>query len=59
MPMPSGWFNSGKEAMTQPSRGAGVEGHLRRPVHEYVEHYHWVRNHQGLQNQLLRRPPLA
>ena len=33
------------------------EGHLRQLVHEYVEHYHWERNHQGLQNQLLRRPP--
>ena len=33
------------------------EGHLRQLVHEYVEHYHWARNHQGVQNQLLRRPP--
>ena len=33
------------------------EGHFRQLVHEYVEHYHWERNHQGLQNQLLRRPP--
>ena len=33
------------------------EGHLRQLVHEYVEHSHWERNHQGLQNQLLRRPP--
>ena len=33
------------------------EGHLRRLVHEYVEHYHRERNHQGVGNQLLRRPP--
>ena len=33
------------------------EGHLRVLVHEFVEHYHRERNHQGLQNQLLRRPP--
>ena len=33
------------------------EAHLRRLVHEYVEHYHHERNHQGLDNQLLRRPP--
>ncbi len=36
------------------------EGHLRLVVHEYVEHYHGERNHQGLENQLLERaPPLA
>lgn len=33
------------------------EGHLRLLVHEYVEHYHRERNHQGLDNQLLHRPP--
>ena len=33
------------------------EAHLRRLVHEYVEHYHRERNHQGLDNQLLQRPP--
>ena len=33
------------------------EGHLRRLVHEYVEHYHRERNHQGLDNQLLQRAP--
>ena len=26
-------------------------------VHEYVEHYQRERNHQGLDNQLLQRPP--
>ena len=33
------------------------EGHLRRLVHEYVEHYHRERNHQGRNNQLLARAP--
>ena len=33
------------------------EGHLRRLVGEYVEHYHRERNHQGCDNQLLQRAP--
>ena len=33
------------------------EGHLRRLVHQYVEHYHRERNHQGHDNQLLERAP--
>ena len=33
------------------------EGHVRFLVGEYVEHYHRERNHQGLDNQLLQRPP--
>ena len=33
------------------------ERHLRLLVREYVEHYHWERNHQGLGNRLLERPP--
>jgi transposase InsO family protein len=33
------------------------EQHLRFIVHEYVEHYHRERNHQGLDNQLLERAP--
>ena len=33
------------------------ERHLRCLVREYVEHYHRERNHQGLDNQLLQRPP--
>ena len=33
------------------------ERHLRCLVREYVAHYHRERNHQGLDNQLLRRPP--
>ena len=34
------------------------EGHLRLIVHEYVEHDQREKNHQGLDNQLLQRPPL-
>ena len=33
------------------------EGHLRRVIHDYVEHYHRERNHQGLENRLLERAP--
>ncbi len=29
------------------------EGHLRRAISEYVEHYHRERNHQGLDNELI------
>ncbi len=29
------------------------EGHLRRAISEYVEHYHRERNHQGLDNSLI------
>jgi transposase InsO family protein len=32
------------------------EGHLRRAVSEFVEHYHLERNHQGLDNRLLTSP---
>lgn len=35
------------------------EQHLRFVVHEYVEHYHRERNHQGLDNKLLERAPPA
>jgi putative transposase len=31
------------------------EGHLRRAVTEYTEHYHRERNHQGLGNELINR----
>ena len=31
--------------------------HVRLLVHEYVEHDHRERHHQGLDNQLLPRPP--
>ncbi len=33
------------------------ESHLRLLIHEYVEHYHRERNHQGLENRLLQRAP--
>ena len=33
------------------------EGHVRLLLGEYVEHDHRERNHQGLDNQLLQRPP--
>ena len=33
------------------------EGHVRLLVGEYVDHDHRARNHQGLDNQLLQRPP--
>ena len=29
------------------------EAHLRRAVDEYIAHYHFERNHQGLGNELL------
>jgi len=32
------------------------EGHLRRAVTEYTDHYHLERNHQGLGNRLIERP---
>jgi transposase InsO family protein len=33
------------------------EGHFRRAVAEFVIHYHRERNHQGLGNDLIERPP--
>jgi transposase InsO family protein len=33
------------------------EGHFRRAVAQFVTHYHRERNHQGLGNQLIERPP--
>jgi hypothetical protein len=32
------------------------ERHFRRAVHEFVEHYHRERNHQGLSNELIEGP---
>ena len=29
------------------------EALLRRAIHEFVEHYHRERNHQGIENQLI------
>lgn len=34
------------------------EWHLRRLVREFVDHYHGERNHQGIGNELIERPPL-
>jgi putative transposase len=31
------------------------ETHLRRTVHEFVQHYRFERNHQGLENALIKR----
>jgi putative transposase len=33
------------------------EEHCRRTVAEFVTHYHRERNHQGLGNELIERPP--
>ena len=33
------------------------ERHLRRPVRDFVEHYHAERNHQGIGNELVEWPP--
>jgi transposase InsO family protein len=33
------------------------ERHLRRTLHEFAAHYHRERNHQGLANELIERPP--
>ena len=33
------------------------EGHLRRTIAEYVEHYHRERNHQGIENTLIEGAP--
>jgi len=32
------------------------ERHLRNAVTEYTEHYHFERNHQGLDNELIEKP---
>ena len=55
-PMPSGSYGRSKRSALHRVVPLG-EGHLRLIVHEYVEHYHRERNHQGLDNQLLQRPP--
>jgi transposase InsO family protein len=33
------------------------ERHLRRTLQEFATHYHHERNHQGLANELIERPP--
>ena len=54
--MPSGSSAQSKEECLSRVVPLG-EAHLRLLVGEYVEHYHRERNHQGLDNQLLQRPP--
>ena len=55
-PMPSG--SSGRSKRRGLHRVVPLgEGHLRLIVHEYVAHYQRERNHQGLDNRLLQRPP--
>jgi helix-turn-helix protein len=34
------------------------EWHLRHLVREFVDHYHGERNHQGIRNELIERPPI-
>jgi transposase InsO family protein len=34
------------------------ERHFRRAIAEYVEHYHHERNHQGLENRLIKGTPV-
>jgi hypothetical protein len=33
------------------------EKHLRVAITQYIEHYHRERNHQGIGNALIERPP--
>ena len=35
------------------------ERHLRHAVKEYTEHYHFERNHQGLDNRLIEKPEVV
>ena len=35
------------------------EGSLRKAIHEFIEHYHHERNHQGLGNRLTIQEPLV
>jgi putative transposase len=35
------------------------EAHLRRSVSEFVQHYRFERNHQGLENALIEAAPSA
>jgi transposase InsO family protein len=34
------------------------EWHLQRAIRDFVEHYHAERNHQGIGNALIERPPM-
>src|SRR5215472_9010534 len=35
------------------------EDSLRKAIHEFIEHYHHERNHQGLGNRLIIQEPLV
>ena len=35
------------------------ERHFRRALAEYVAHYHYERNHQGIENTLIAGAPVA
>jgi len=35
------------------------EGSLRKAIHEFIAHYHYERNHQGLGNRLIIQEPLV
>ena len=35
------------------------ERHFRRAITEYVAHYHYERNHQGIENALIAGAPVA
>ena len=54
--MPSGSSALFKRSVSVASSPPG-EGHLRLLVGEYVDHDQRERNHQGLDTQLLQRPP--
>ena len=34
------------------------ERRLRRAIDEFVQHYHWERNHQGIGNELIDGRPM-
>ena len=55
--MPSGSSALCKRSVSVASSPKLGEGHLRLLVGEYVDHDQRERNHQGLDNQLLPRPP--
>ena len=52
-------ISSGYQPAASQSCNTSRREALRDPqhVHEYVEYYHRQRNHQGLDTQLLQRPP--
>ena len=59
MPTPSGFVRSLREECLDRLILFG-ERRLLRVLEEFVTHYHWERNHQGLGNELIMpetRPP--